>query len=86
MAWQPQGHYDSPYPDPTPSHASPSINGFKEHDLDDDPFAAKGGIVSAFDAFRKLVSHPVLRCCPIVTVTKANLVRLDRQLNPNPNM
>jgi hypothetical protein len=31
------------------------MNGFKEHDLDEDNFGAKSGssIVSAFDAFRK---------------------------------
>jgi hypothetical protein len=34
------------------------MNGYKEHDMDEDPFAAKAGsIVSAFDAFRE---------CPLV--------------------
>lgn len=57
MAWQQQqGPYDSPYSDAIPN-APPTNgqNGFKSHDLlDDDAFAAKGSIVSAFDAFRKV--------------------------------
>jgi hypothetical protein len=28
------------------------MNGYEKQDLDDDAFGAKGGIVSAFDAFR----------------------------------
>ena len=28
------------------------MNGYEKHELDNDPFAAKGNIVSAFDAFR----------------------------------
>lgn len=57
MAWQPQNQYGSPYPEPSPTSQQP-LNGFKDHNLDDDSFGAKGGIVSAFDAFRK----PALLC------------------------
>jgi len=28
------------------------MNGYEKHELDEDTFGAKGGIVSAFDAFR----------------------------------
>ncbi len=28
------------------------MNGFEKHSLDEDNFAAKGSVVSAFDAFR----------------------------------
>lgn len=65
MAWQPQqGHYDSPYSNATPDPPPPPMNGLngftdhKDHNLDDDAFGASGGIVSAFDAFRK--AHPVV--------------------------
>ena len=34
------------------------MNGFKDQDLNDDDFGAKGDIVSAFDAFRTF-SRPV---------------------------
>lgn len=65
MAWQPQqqqqqqGPYDSPYSDAIPTTPlQNNQNGFKTHDvLDDDAFGAKGSIVSAFDAFRKLHSN-----------------------------
>lgn len=66
MAWQPQqqqqqqqGPYDSPYSDAIPTTPlQNNQNGFKTHDvLDDDAFGAKGSIVSAFDAFRKLYSN-----------------------------
>lgn len=40
------------------------MNGYDEkRHLDDDAFGAKGGIVSAFDAFREFVPAPV-PCCP----------------------
>lgn len=58
MAWQPQSQYGSPYPEPSPTSQQP-LNGFKEQNLDDDAFGAKGGIVSAFDAFRKPPLRPI---------------------------
>ncbi|KAJ4405039.1 hypothetical protein N0V82_010383 [Gnomoniopsis sp. IMI 355080] len=65
MAWQPQqqGPYDSPYSDAIPSAPlQNNQNGFKSHDgLDDDAFGAKGGIVSAFDAFPKSKPQYVTR-------------------------
>ncbi|CAN8106430.1 unnamed protein product [Discula destructiva] len=64
MAWQQQqGPYDSPYSDGI-SNAPPTngLDGFTSHDrLDDDAFGAKGGIVSAFDAFPKSKPQYVTR-------------------------
>jgi hypothetical protein len=37
------------------------MNGYEKHDLDDDSFGAKGGIVSAFDAFPKAKPQYVQR-------------------------
>lgn len=68
MSWQQQqGPYDSPYSDAIPS-APPADgqNGFKSHNLlDDDAFAAKGSIVSAFDAFRKDPPLVIVRACTL---------------------
>jgi len=36
------------------------MNGFKDHGLDEDNFGAKGGIVSAFDAFRTWSKHDMM--------------------------
>lgn len=55
MAWQ-QSPYDSPYPNSGPQTP---MNSFKDQKLDEDAFGpAPGNIVSAFDAFRMLCSHP----------------------------
>lgn len=39
------------------------MNGFASHGLDEDRFAEKGSIVSAFDAFREFSSSMVIQNC-----------------------
>lgn len=100
MAWQQQqGPYDSPYTDATPN-AFPTNGhkgGFKSHDLDDDSFGAKSGIVSAFDAFRTVNPSFVGARAPrprraffffLVTRNSGGcmLTALFLQQNRNPNM
>lgn len=90
MAWQPQpGHYDSPYSNATPDPPPPPMNGLngftdhKEHNLDDDAFGASGGIVSAFDAFRKDTPSPLSP--PARRQKKPRLTPVSLQQNRNPN-
>lgn len=95
MAWQPQpGHYDSPYSNATPDPPPPPMNGLngftdhKEHNLDDDAFGASGGIVSAFDAFRKgTLSHSPPPPPPksMQTREEPRLTPVSLQQNRNPN-
>jgi hypothetical protein len=37
----------------------------KHNQLDEDAFAAKGSIVSAFDAFREYTFAPLIGTCPV---------------------
>jgi hypothetical protein len=56
------------------------MNGLEKHGLDEGNFGAKGNIVSAFDAFRMLLS-----LVPYYTFLNTPTNR-DSQLNPNLNM